>query len=91
MNVVFKSMKYTQYPKNHIVFRYGDKGDLYYIILKGKVSVKIPIKNEVQMNDFQFLEMILADKDIVNSGDKSNPADKVFDHLKQYGPEKSLL
>jgi len=47
MNVVFKSMKYSIFPKNHVVFWYGDKGDLYYIILKGKVSVKIPIKNEV--------------------------------------------
>lgn len=91
MNVVFKSMKYCQFPKNTVVFRYGDKGDLYYVILKGYVSVKIPIKNEVQMNDYQFLEMILSDKDIVNTGDKSNPSDKIFDYLKQYGPEKSLL
>jgi len=35
--------------------------------------------------------MILNDKDIVNTGDKTNPSDKIFDYLKQYGPEKSLL
>ena len=31
------------------------------------------------MNDSQFLELVLQDKDIFPTGDKSNPTDKVFD------------
>lgn len=36
-------MKYWKCPEGSYVFKYGDVGNLYCIILKGNVSVKTPI------------------------------------------------
>lgn len=43
------------------------------------------------MTDFHFLEFILQDKDIFPTGDKSNPADKIFEQLKELGKERAVL
>ena len=39
---IFKWMRYKHFKKGDIVFNYGDIGDLFYIIMEGKVGVHIP-------------------------------------------------
>ena len=42
LNDVLKKIK-LKYPKdNEILFRYGDNGEHFFIIMKGEVSVLIP-------------------------------------------------
>ena len=40
---LFLSMRYEKLSKDEYVFKYGDLGDIFYIIMTGKVSVAIPI------------------------------------------------
>lgn len=42
-----KCMNFTKLKQNDIVFKYGEIGDKFYVLLKGKVAVKVP--NEIKM------------------------------------------
>jgi len=46
MNEVCAGLKYDYCPKDSFVINYGEQGDMFYIILKGKVSVWVPCPNE---------------------------------------------
>jgi CRP-like cAMP-binding protein len=37
-----KVMKHAFFEKDELVFDYGSQGDLFYIVIKGKVSCKVP-------------------------------------------------
>ena len=52
--MIYKAMKILSVSNNRHVIEYGEFGDTFYIILKGKVSVKIPIKIS---KDFTFKEL----------------------------------
>ncbi|CAI2385476.1 unnamed protein product [Moneuplotes crassus] len=55
---LFKSMKYCYVDKGHSVFQYGDLGSLFYIILKGTVSLSIPtekLKTLTEQEYFMYL------------------------------------
>ncbi|OMJ89259.1 hypothetical protein SteCoe_8647 [Stentor coeruleus] len=41
-----QSMKYEFLPKDNIVFKFGDMGNKFYIILDGKVDVQVPSNSE---------------------------------------------
>ena len=43
MNEVCAALEYDCVPKNSKVIRYGEEGDSFYIILKGDVSVWVPV------------------------------------------------
>ena len=42
MKSIYKNIKYMKLEKHEKLFDYGDEGDNFYIILKGKVFVMIP-------------------------------------------------
>lgn len=44
---IAKSLTYMQLPAQSIVFEYGTIGDLFYIILKGSVTVMVPDKKKI--------------------------------------------
>ena len=44
-------MKFEHFAKNSRVFRYGDYGDKFYIILEGTVSVSIPMKTQIEQQE----------------------------------------
>lgn len=54
INKIAKSLLYEKTYNNQIIFKYGDKADKFYIILRGQLSVLVPIKHEVMMNQTQF-------------------------------------
>ena len=54
-----KVMNLEEYSNEDIIFNFGDKGDKFYIILSGSVSIKIPSKKK-----------ILVSKDTVNKIEK---------------------
>ena len=44
---IAKSLTYLKLPEKSIVFEYGTLGDLFYIILEGKVKILIPDKEKI--------------------------------------------
>ena len=48
-NKCFRVMQFEEHPCGEVLFNFGDEGDLFYVILKGQVSVEIPIPCEVEM------------------------------------------
>ena len=53
------NMKYEYYNKNTVMFKYGEKGDKFYIILKGKVGFLIPKKVKCNLNEEEYLVHLL--------------------------------
>ena len=49
------NMQYEFYSKNTVMFKYGDKGDKFYIILKGKIGFLIPKKIKCSLNEEEYL------------------------------------
>ena len=43
MSEICSRLEYLPKPKDSLVVKYGDKGDLFYIILRGRVSVWVPV------------------------------------------------
>ena len=42
-------MKYLHVPKDQIVFDYKSKGDLFYMVISGKVSCKVPFYKQLML------------------------------------------
>lgn len=43
LNEVCSGLEYQAMPKESFVIRYGEEGDMFFIILKGRVSVWVPM------------------------------------------------
>lgn len=39
---VINTLHLKQYPAGRVVFNFGDKGDFFYVVLQGSVSIRIP-------------------------------------------------
>ena len=58
--MIYKYLKYLSLPQNEEVVKYGENGDLFYIILKGTVGVKVPITSPLFMTQRQFVDFYIA-------------------------------
>lgn len=45
---LFRNMRLEEWPKQHKVFSYGDRGELFYIIIQGQVSIRTPQPVELE-------------------------------------------
>lgn len=74
-NKWYNELKYEFYPKGSTIFNFGEFGTKFFIIIKGKVSWKIP----------SFKEIITKDKNFKNWRDFLGDEDSrclVYDDLK---------
>lgn len=56
MNEVCGGLQYESHPSDSFIIHYGDRGDKFYIILKGSVSVWLPVPiNEMRRPMESFL------------------------------------
>ena len=62
MNEVCYGLQYTTLPRNSMVIRYGELGDSFYIILKGKCSVWAPVPAEEMRRPLALLKENLKRK-----------------------------
>ena len=58
MNVAFY-LKCERIKKGNAVFKYGDKGNKYYVILRGSASVLLPKETKVSLSLFDYIKMII--------------------------------
>ena len=52
---ISSSLIYEHFPKNRFIFKYADKPDKFYIILKGKVEFCVPKINKLYMNEEEYI------------------------------------
>ena len=62
----YNELKYEFWPKGSTIFNFGDLGSKFYIIIKGKVSWKIPQVKEIISKDKNFKNW----KDFLGEDDK---------------------
>jgi CRP-like cAMP-binding protein len=53
------ALKHQFLLENRMVFRFGDKGEFFYILLKGKVEILVPTEIRVMMTDQEFIRYVL--------------------------------
>lgn len=52
-------LKYDYFDDNRILFRYGDKGDKFYLILKGQVAILIPKDEKIELSEEEYFLYLL--------------------------------
>ena len=50
---------YEKYNENELICKYGDIGDKFYIILKGKVAFLVPTSNKYYMSEEEYIEHLI--------------------------------
>ena len=48
-------LNYEHFPKNRFIFKFGEKAEKFYIILKGKVEFCVPKVNKLFMNEEEYI------------------------------------
>ena len=59
MNKVASMMKYEEYVENSLLCKLGDKGDKFFLIFKGTISVIIPKENSIKMSNIEYIKYLL--------------------------------
>jgi CRP-like cAMP-binding protein len=55
-----KAMKIEEYNPNDIIIKYGEPAACFYVVIDGKVSVRIPSKQKT-LNHFNFIDSLNKD------------------------------
>ena len=58
LNIICNNLKHKSYLKNSLIFRYGDTGEYYYIILSGKIDVLIAKPESFKMCKEDFINYL---------------------------------
>lgn len=66
-----KELKYRRYAPGETICKYGEEGNEFYVIIKGKVTVYTPKTIEVTKTLTELPDYILANKDWI-LWDRSN-------------------
>lgn len=69
---LYQAMQYRYFNQNDTIFNFGDIGDQFYIILKGKVSVRIPKQQSLNLTRYEFFKFILKNLQFIDLSDKDN-------------------
>jgi CRP-like cAMP-binding protein len=55
---ISNALQYVNLPEYKTFFRYGEKGDAFYVILKGRINVIIPNQKEYILSKEEYLEYL---------------------------------
>lgn len=80
---LFKSIRYKYYNEGAKIFNFGEFGDQFYIVLKGKVSVRIPKFLEMKMTRHEFFKYILINLEFINLNDPVNLSINEFSEISE--------
>lgn len=56
LNALSHGIKLENCSKNKILMKFGDRGNKFYIILKGSVSIFIPISYDLQLSEDEYIK-----------------------------------
>lgn len=84
LTLIYNAMKYESIKQNNYVIRYGEFGTTFYIILKGKVEVRIPVEMKEEFTFRELLVYIFKNYEFIIKNEKSS---KMIEIVKFYFPE----
>jgi CRP-like cAMP-binding protein len=53
------ALKHQHVDENRLIFKYGDRGDCFYILLKGKIDILKPTEHKIMMSEEEYIRYIL--------------------------------
>ena len=56
---VLMSIQLESYQQNNIIFKYGESGEKFYIVLRGKVGFLLPKLIKCNLNEEEYLEYLI--------------------------------
>ena len=59
LNIMASKLDYEHIEKNKFIFKFGDKAEKFYIILKGKVSFCVPKLNKHYLNEEEYIMYLI--------------------------------
>ena len=89
LNEISNHIKTERYNKNDLIFRYGDIGDKFYLILQGNVSIIIKKEIKVKMTDYEFYCFLLnlksySENQLVEENLKANKLKIDINEMRKY-------
>ena len=84
LTLIYNAMKYESIKQNNYVIRYGEFGTTFYIILKGKVEVRIPVTMNEEFTFRELLAYIFKNYEFIIKNENSS---KMLEIIKFYFPE----
>ena len=84
LTLIYNAMKYESVKNNNYVIRYGEFGTTFYIILKGKVEVRIPVPMSEEFTFRELLAYIFKNYEFIIKNENSS---KMLEIVKFYFPE----
>ncbi|EAS00767.3 cyclic nucleotide-binding domain protein (macronuclear) [Tetrahymena thermophila SB210] len=86
LKIIFSEINYVFFPKNSIIFNFGEYGNNYYVLLKGKVYCFIPNQEKKDQLIFQQMEnerrAIKSKKLIQLSGQQIDNSPVSYEYIK---------
>ena len=70
LQMLYKVIDYEFHPENSNIITYGDYGSTFYILVKGKVTIRIPSTVERQMTFKEILYFLIEEKKWLILNDK---------------------
>lgn len=71
-STLYKSMRYKYFREKETIFDFGDFGDQFYIILQGKVSVRVPKVVTHSFTRHELFKFILHNFEFINLENPDN-------------------
>lgn len=75
--IMASNLKYMHIEKNKFIFKFGDKANIFFIILKGKVTFCVPKLNKYYLNEEEYIMFLCKlrlnkDKDLIKKNMETN-------------------
>ena len=58
ISIISSKITHSFLPSNKLLFRYGDKGDKYYIVLKGKLNIIVPKDLTMMLSEEEYFDYL---------------------------------
>mmetsp|Transcript_34700 Transcript_34700/g.34337 ORF Transcript_34700/g.34337 Transcript_34700/m.34337 type:complete len:126 (-) Transcript_34700:1020-1397(-) len=69
---LFKSMKYKYFHEKQTIFKFGDFGDQFFIILKGRIGVRVPKTIKQSFTRHELFKFILSNHEFIDLQNPNN-------------------
>lgn len=71
-STLFKSMKHKYFEERETIFKFGDFGDQFFIIIEGKVGVRVPQTIKQSFTRHELFKFILSNHEFIDLRNPDN-------------------